>query len=170
MNCAVKSKIPVVDRKEGVSEIVNAHKRLLAERYSSGYLLKTIGRQVVNNMDYLRNHADLFSVWMKINPFVLLYETTFSSPVSSGYSILLPSILSAEAIILTSIPLGITGKFFKSIYRSYAPGDRFCLDDIISAVGVTSASAETIEKLSLALKRLLYVHAIIIEEAETEKP
>lgn len=170
MTCAVKPAIPVVDRKERVNEIVDAHKRFLTERYSFNYLLKTIRRQAVNNLDCLRNPETLFSVSMKINPLIRLYEITLSSPASSGYSILLPSILSLEDLLLTSIPLGVTGKFFKSIYTNYQSGEAFRFNDIISSVSGAATSSETIKKLSLALKRLLYVHAIIIEEAETEKP
>lgn len=170
MNYSVKSEIPVVDRKEGVGELMNAYKQFLSAKYPFDYLLKSVRKQVVNNLDCLRNPACLFSVNMKINPFALLYEITFSSSVTAGYSILLPSILSDKELLLTSIPLGVTGRFFKSIYTHYDSDQLFRLDDIVLSVKGASASAETTEKLTLALKRLLYVHAIIIEEADTEKP
>lgn len=170
MNYADKSEIPFVDRKENVHEVMTAYKQFLSATYPCPYLVETIRRQAVNNWDGLRSQARLFSANMKINPFALLYEISLSSPAASGYSIFLPSILSEKELLLTSVPLGITGKFFKSIYTNYATDELFCLNDIISSVKGASASAETTGKLSLALKRLLFVHAIIIEEAETEKP
>lgn len=170
MNYADKYNIPSIYQEDSLSLAINIHKEDLLKKYPLEKLKTDIRRQVERNTRYLRSNADLHLMELKINPFLLLYEMSSRHTKSSVYSILIPSIISQEELELVSIPLGITGRFFKSIYNKYRNGEAFLLEDIISSVKEACTSNLAMEKLLLAIKRLLYMHAIIIKEAETEKP
>lgn len=142
-------------------------KKELLEKYALQEITQNIRNFVSYNLYCSQNWEFIKSkLVFVINPYVKSIKH-YNYSGKKECVLIMPSILSEKELIMIQFQLGVISDFYVSLCEKYGKSESFTLLDIVNCLRIKDK--KSLAKISMALKRLLYMNAIIIYKGGNRK-